>query len=458
MSKPFKPHPYQIQMIEHIIGRARCALWVFMGGGKSVSTLTALDILSLTEDDVYPALVLAPLRVAKTTWPEEVKKWDHLKRVRVRAIVGSETERHLAARAPAEVYTCNYENLPWLVAYWGDNWPYKTIVADESTKLKSFRLRQGGSRAQALGKVAHRKAKRFIELTGTCAPNGLNDLWGQMWFLDIGERLGRTYDAFKSRWFQRSYDGYGVVPLDHAQKQIQDALRDVCLTIKAEDWFDLRAPIVQNVMVDLPIKARKHYAEMEKEMYTQLTAHAVEAFGAAERTLKCLQLASGALYTSKDEWEVVHDEKVAALESIIEEAGGEPVLVAYHFKSDLARLKKHFPKGRHLDKSPQTITDWNDGKIPLMFAHPQSAGHGLNLQYGGRILVYFSHWWALEDRLQIAERIGPVRQLQAGFDRNVFIYNLIARDTVDELVIARNDEKKSVQDILIDAMRRKHLL
>ena len=149
---------------------------------------------------------------------------------------------------------------------------------------------------------------------------------------------------------------------------------------------------------------------------------------------------------------------MAALESIIEEAGGEPVLVAYHFKSDLARLKKHFPKGRHLDKSPQTITDWNDGKIPLMFAHPQSAGHGLNLQYGGRILVYFSHWWALEDRLQIAERIGPVRQLQAGFDRNVFIYNLIARDTVDELVIARNDEKKSVQDILIYAMRRKHLL
>lgn len=457
MSRPFTPHGYQTQMIDHIIENKRCALWVFMGGGKSVSTLTALDILTMVEDDVYPVLVLAPLRVAKTTWPEEVKKWDHLKHLKVSAIVGSASERQAAIRTKADIYTCNYENLPTLVAYHGDKWPYKTVVSDESTKLKSYRLRQGGSRARALGTVAHTKVKRMIELSGTCAPNGLQDLWGQLHFLDKGERLGRTFSAFSNRWFRTAHNGFGMVPLPHAQAEIQDKLRDLCLTVKAEDWFDLRKPIVTDIMVDLPMKARKHYAEMEKEMFTQLTAHAVEAFGAAERTLKCLQLASGSLYTAKDEWEVLHDEKISALESIIEESGGEPILVAYHFKSDLARLKKHFPKGRHLDSNPKTIDQWNAGEIQLLFAHPQSAGHGLNLQFGGRILVYFSHWWALEDRLQIAERLGPVRQLQAGFDRNVFIYNLIARDTVDELVVARIDEKRSVQDLLLDAMRRKHL-
>ena len=458
MTREFKPHGYQGQMIDHIIDNKRCALWVFMGGGKSVATLTALDTLNYVEDDIYPALVLAPLRVAKTTWVEEVTKWRHLSHLRVTPIVGTEAERKAALRQQSEIFTCNYENLPWLVAAWGDAWPYKTVVSDESTKLKSFRLRQGGSRARALGMVAHTKVKRFVELSGTCAPNGLQDLWGQLHFLDRGERLGRSFNAFISRWFRPDWSGFGTVPLPHAQAEIQDKLRDLCLTVKAEDWFDLRQPIVTNVLVDLPVKARRHYDEMEKAMYTELTSAEVEAFGAAEKSLKLLQLASGAMYTAKDEWEVLHDEKISALESIIEESGGEPILVAYHFKSDLARLKKAFPKARHLDSNPKTITQWNAGEIQLLLAHPQSAGHGLNLQFGGRTLVYFSHWWALEDRLQIAERLGPVRQLQAGFDRSVFIYNLMARDTVDELVVARIDEKRTVQQLLLDSMRRKYLL
>jgi SNF2 family DNA or RNA helicase len=242
-------------------------------------------------------------------------------------------------------------------------------------------------------------------------------------------------------------------PHAHSQAEIQDKLRDCCLTVQAKDWFDLRAPIISNVYVDLPMKARKHYAEMEKTLFTQLTTQAVEAFGAAEKSLKLLQLASGCLYTAAGEWEVLHDEKILALESIIEESGGEPILVAYHFKSDLARLKKAFPKARTLDANPKTIAAWNKGEIPLLLAHPQSAGHGLNLQDGGRILVYFSHWWALEDRLQIAERIGPVRQLQAGYDRNVFVYNIVARGTIDETVAERIDEKRSVQDLLLEAMK-----
>ena len=205
------------------------------------------------------------------------------------------------------------------------------------------------------------------------------------------------------------------------------------------------------------MKARKHYAEMEKAMFTQLDEHEVEAFGAAAKTIKCLQIANGAAYVGdgNDDWKVLHDEKIDALASIIEESAGMPVLVAYHFKSDLARLLKAFPAGRALDADPGTLKAWNAGRIPVLFAHPASAGHGLNLQDGGNILVYFSHWWNLEERQQILERVGPTRQMQAGYDRPVFVYNLIARDTVDELVIERVESKREVQDILIAAMKRK---
>jgi len=196
---------------------------------------------------------------------------------------------------------------------------------------------------------------------------------------------------------------------------------------------------------------------MEKEMFTQIDAHAVEAFGAAARTVKCLQIANGAAYVgeSNTEWKELHDAKTQALESIVEEAAGAPVLVAYHFKSDLARLLKAFPQGRQLDADPATIRDWNAGRIPVLFAHPASAGHGLNLQDGGNTIVYYSHWWNLEERMQILERIGPTRQMQAGHDRPVFVHNIIAKDTVDELVIERCNTKREVQDILLDAMKRK---
>jgi SNF2 family DNA or RNA helicase len=454
--KDFKPWGYQGILIDHIIENPRCAGWVFMGAGKTVSTYTALDTLDLSYSDVYPAIVFAPLRVAKNTWPREVRKWKHLQHINVMAICGGEKERIAAMRFDAQIYTCNYENLEWLVEFWGDKWPYKTVVCDESTRCKSFRLKQGGKRMQALSKVAHAKVKRFIELSGTPAPNGLKDLWGQLWFIDIGARLGRTYEAFKQRWFQRSFDGYGIVPLQFASDQIHKAVEDVCLSIEAKDWFDLADPIVRNVYVDLPPKARVHYREMEKELFTQIEEHGVEAFAAPQRTMKCLQLASGAAYVngSNKEWRVIHDAKIDALESIIEEANGMPVLVAYNFKSDLARLLKAFPQGRHLDAKQSTEDDWNAGKIPVLFAHPASAGHGLNLQFGGNILVYFSHWWNAEERWQILERIGPVRQLQAGLNRNVFVYNIIAEDTVDEDVIESNDMKLSVQDALLAATNR----
>lgn len=457
MSQIFTPRPYQTLIRDHIIDTPRCAIWAGMGMGKTSSTFNAIDALLLVDD--APILVLAPKRVAISTWPDEARKWDHLAGISVIAVVGSEAERRAALRIPAQVYTTNYENLEWLVRHWGERWPYRTVVSDESTKLKSFRLRQGGKRAQALGRVAHTKVKRFVQLTGTPSPNGLIDLWGQAWFLDAGVRLGRTFSAFTNRWFRPAHNGFGLVALPFAQEEIQDKLRDLCLTIDAADYFDLKEPIVNNIYVQLPIKARKLYRDMEKDMFMQLGKHEVEAFGAAARTVKCLQIASGAAYVgeSNSEWEELHDAKIQALESIIEEAAGAPVLVAYHFKSDLARLLKKFPAGRALDADPGTIKAWNAGRIPVLFAHPASAGHGLNLQDGGNILVYFSHWWNLEERMQILERIGPTRQMQAGYDRPVFVHNIIAVDTVDEMVIERTESKREVQDILLAAMKRRAL-
>lgn len=452
--RAFTPRPYQTMIRDHILDTPRCAIWAGMGMGKTSSTMNALDAITLV--DSAPVLVLAPLRVARSTWPEEASKWEHLSSMQVVPVVGSEAERRMALRLDAPIYATNYEQLPWLVEYWGDRWPYRTVVADEATKLKGFRLRQGTERARALGRVAHTKVKRFVALTGTPSPNGLQDLWGQAWFLDAGQRLGRTFDAFKTRWFRPDPSGFGIQALPHAQDEIQRQLADLCLTVEAKDWFDLKDPIVTNIYVDMPMRARKHYAEMEKAMFTQIDTHEVEAFGAAARTLKCLQIANGAAYVgeSNTEWKELHDEKLLALESVIEESS-TPVLVAYHFKSDLARLQKAFPKGRALDASPQTIKDWNAGKIPVLFAHPASAGHGLNLQDGGNVLVYFGHWWNLEERLQILERIGPTRQMQAGHDRPVFVYNILARGTVDELILERIETKREVQDLLLAAMKRK---
>ncbi|ENW78194.1 hypothetical protein F909_03880 [Acinetobacter sp. ANC 3929] len=458
----YKPHDYQHAIIEHILDNERCGVWAGMGTGKTSSTLTALDMLDLIEPGA--TLVVAPLRVAATTWPDEAKKWKHLEHFKVVAIVGTAEERVRALKQQANVYTINYENLPWLVGYLKANWFFTKVVADESTKLKGFRVSQGSVRARALGKVAHNRVKRFIALTGTPSPNGLKDLWGQVWFIDRGQRLGTSFGAFTQRWFQQIQVGADrnavqLVPFPHSQNEIQTKLKDICLSIEAKDYFDIKDPIFRTVEIELKGKARKLYDEMEKEMFIELSETTeVEAFNAASKTMKCLQLASGSVYTDdQGNWQAVHDLKIQALESIVEEACGMPVLVAYHFKSDLERLQKAFPSGRHLDKDPKTIHDWNAGKIPVLFAHPASAGHGLNLQDGGNILVFFSHWWDLEQYQQIIERIGPTRQAQAGHDRPVYIYHIIAKNTIDSVVMERRDSKREVQDLLMEAMKRREV-
>ncbi|WP_413725378.1 SNF2-related protein [Sodalis sp. RH16] len=461
--KLFSPRPYQDLIIDHTLGVPRSNVWAGMGMGKTVAALTALEDLFMAGSETRPALVLAPLRVARSTWPDEAEKWGHLRNIEMQPIVGTVKERLAAlANTNASVYTTNYDNLVWLVEALGDRWPFGTVIADESTRLKSFRLRQGGKRATALAKVVHKHVRRWMNLTGTPAPNGLIDLWGQAWFIDRGDRLGRTYSAFTSRWFNSiQFPGQQWSKLEvrpGAQEQMQAALSDVTISLDAADWFDINDPLPNVIRINLPPKARGQYQAMEKEMFLYLDGAGIEAPNAAAKTVKCLQIASGAIYTDDvGNWAEVHDAKIQALDSIIAESGGMPVLVAYHWKHDLTRLLKAFPKGRHLDADPQTLRDWNAGRIPVLFAHPASAGHGLNLQDGGNILVFFSHWWDLEQYQQIIERIGPTRQIQAGHKRPVFIHYIIAAGTADEMVMERRNSKRKVQDILLEAMKKRGL-
>jgi SNF2 family DNA or RNA helicase len=477
----FTPHPYQRLIAEHILKHPRCGVWAGMGMGKTAATLFALNILRYLGDN--PTLIIAPLRVATSVWPAEARKWDGFKDIDIVPITGSVAERRRALQIPAEFHTINYDNLPWLVDEVGgpEGWRWKTVVADESTRLKSFRLGgHGGQRARALSKVAFGSdavadlfdkkkegtlsdvkrfayIERFIELTGTPSPNGLLDLWGPLWFLDKGARLGRTFTAYTRRWFAPKHPfSQELAPFPHSAKEITAKVTDICLSVRAQDYFPLKEPIIADVQVELPRKARKIYDEMEREMYVELSTGTAEAAMAAAKTIKCLQIASGAVYLNGNgSYEVIHDEKLAALDDIIEEAAGASVLVAYHFKTDLIRLKAHYPHGRELGKDSSVINDWNAGKVPLLFVHPASAGHGLNLQDGGNIVAIFGHWWDLEQYLQVIERIGPVRQMQAGHDRPVYIYNIRAADTVDDLVIASRTDKRRVQDLLLDAARKR---
>ncbi len=464
--KVFEPRAYTELAMDFLASTPRAGLFARMGMGKTVICATLLDAYYNVAGQSQPTLILAPKTVAQSTWPNELRKWQHLRDLEIAVAVGTPAERAAALRRDVPLHVTNYDNLPWLLDHLGGRWPWRRVVADESTRLKSFRVLQGGVQAQALASAAWLpQVKEWWNLSGTPAPNGLKDLWGQAWFLDQGLRLGRSYSAFEERWFayKRIKDALShkveikPVIMPFAQEQIQAALRDISLTLDPKDWFDLKDPIVTRVEVDLPAKARGHYNDLEREMFTRLEGHDIEAFGQAGKTMKCLQCANGAVYVDAQEnhWEEVHDAKLQALESIIEEAAGTPVLVAYHFKPDLVRLQRAFPQGRALGSDPRTQDEWNAGRIPLLFAHPASAGHGLNLQEGGNILVFFGHWWDLEKHDQMIERIGPMRQLQAGLGRDVFLYYIVARDTVDEVVIDRHVTKRGVQDLFLNYMKRK---
>lgn len=451
----YVPREYQKRIVDAIVNNERTAIYAGMGMGKTSATLEALRRLK-ESDDCFPVLIVAPLRVAQSTWPDEVQKWDDFKHMKVSVIKGSAKQRQQAADCGADIYTTNFEQLTWLVENWKTAWPYKTVVVDESTRLKGFRTHSGTLRAKALSKVAHRFVKRFIELTGTPAPNGLADLWGQLWFIDKGERLGKSYSEFLNRYFYCVSFGGGNKswrewrPFDGSEKKIKEKLSDCSITVNAEDYFDLSSNIENVIEVPLPDAAMKMYKKFGRELWFELeNGTEITAVNAGVKTGKLLQIASGAVYTDETAWEQVHTAKIEALRSVMEEAGGAPVLCAYSYKHEVERIKKAFPQAKLLDKNPQTIRDWNAGKIPLLLAHPASCGHGLNLQDGGNILVFFSCTWNLEHHDQIVERIGAVRQAQSGHKRPTFIHYLLAKGTVDMAVKERLTTKRSVQDILL---------
>lgn len=453
-------------MIEFMGANRRCALWAGMGVGKSVSTLTYLDACYSIMGESAPTLVIGPKRVARDTWPDEQKKWRHLSSLTIAAAIGDADDRRAALALDTQVVTINYENLPWLVDHYkGRAWPFKRVVADESSKLRGFRLRQGGIQTAALGRHAHKDVTDFIQLTGTPAPNGLKTLWGAMWFIDAGARLGRTYSGFMERWFQSlpGPSGYQQVrELPHAQDEIQHLLRDVVLTIDPKDWFDLREPLVNTIEVTLPAHARAKYRDMEKEAFIAFASgEEVEAFAAGAKRMKCVQLASGAIYLDAerygpDKWIVTHDEKLDALESIVEEAAGMPLLVAIWFKSSRERILKAF-KGQAVDiATDEGMAAFKAGKALLGVAHPASMGHGIDgLQDVTCQIVYFDQFDDLELAQQILERIGPMRQHQSGHDRLVTIHNIVAKGTFDEDIVQRRKTKATIQDMLREAMKRR---
>lgn len=458
MSQPFIPRPWQEPMMEHIVNNPRCAIFALPGAGKTGGTLMPLRGIRLL--DQGPGLILVPKGVLnERTWEKEAAKWDELD-ITIVTIAGDASARTRRVKRKADFYVINYEQLPWLVAYHGDNWPYRTIICDESTKLKGHRLRQGGQRTKALAKVAWRPdVERVILLTGTPSPNGIKDLWGQLWFLDKGERLGRTHDAFKSRWFRPTWDGYGIEPFPHSQKEIQERISDLCLTVNPGDYVPIDKPVEIPVEIELPPKARQLYDDMERAMFIELAhdlgTHEIEALSAAGRVNKCLQLANGFVYHNEEgEFAEVHEAKLDALEHIIAELGGLPVLVGYQFKADLEMMRRRFPKLVTLKEI--SVDDFNTGRYPILAGHPASMGHGIDgLQHGTHVMIDYSSGWNLEFDQQILERIGPMRQMQAGYKRPVYRYRLIATDTADEMVQERRESKATVQEILLAAMNRR---
>lgn len=437
----FTPHPYQRRAKQHVLDMPCSALWMEMGLGKTPTTLSAIETL-LDRLEVRRVLIVAPKRVALNTWPEEIAKWGF--RVRLQTINGTPAQRIKQLDADADAWTINYELIPWLVEHYGNgkHWPFDMLVIDEASKVKHHQT----SRVKALRKV-RKHISRVVELTGTPAPNGLIDLWAQIYLLDAGERLFKTLGRYRERWFDADYLGYHYTPRRDADTEIHQRLADICLTLRAEDYLSIPDANPVNVYVDLPASARKVYRALEREMFIELEQSEITAVNAAALTNKCRQIANGAIIHDDKHWEVLHAAKIDALRDIADEAQGEPILVAYAYKSDRERLLQAFPHAQTIDDGG-TIDRWNKGQVPMLIAQPASAGHGLNLQYGGRMIVWFGLDWSLELYQQFNARLH-----RQGQTKPVFIYHIIAKDTVDRLILERLQTKRAAQDILLDALK-----
>lgn len=416
-----------------------------MGLGKSVITLSAIFDLCLDSFLVCKVLVIAPLRVARDTWPAEINKWDHLKGLSYSVAVGTEKERIDALKKQSTLYIINRENVDWLVHKSGIPFQFDMVVIDELSSFKSY----GAKRFKSLLKVRP-SVKRIVGLTGTPSSNGLMDLWAEFRILDLGKRLGRYISHYRNTYFKPDKRNAQIIfsykPLAGAEEEIYKQISDITISMKSTDYLKMPEYVSNEVFVTLSEKEWKVYSDFKEDMVANLGDEEIDAVNAAVLSGKLLQMANGAVYDSGNKAHEIHDKKLDALEDLIEGANGKPVLVAYWYKHDLERIKERFPV-RQIQSS-KDIEDWNAGKIPIAVIHPASAGHGLNLQSGGSTLIWFGLTWSLELYQQTNARL-----YRQGQKDTVIVHHIITKNTIDEDVLLALTKKEKTQDALIDAVK-----
>lgn len=444
----FVPHEYQKFAIEKIIELPEAGLLMDMGLGKTVITLTAINCLMYDMFEVSKVLVIAPKRVAEDTWTTEAGKWDHLQHLQISRVLGGQKERMTALAAEADIYVINRENVVWLVEQCRRSWSFDMIVVDE---LSSFKSNQA-KRFKALKQVRP-LASRFVGLTGTPAPNGLLDLWPQMYLIDRGERLGKNITGYRNRYFypgkSNGFVVYSYEPKPGAEEAIQQRIADICISMKAEDYLHMPELIVNDIPVYMDPAEVDRYQELEREKLMAVDGEQITALNAAAVYNKLLQMANGSVYTDDNTVVDIHSKKLEALAEILDTSNGQPVLVFYNFRHDYDRLMSAFKNYKPRTLRCQTdIRDWNAGRVPLLLAQPASMGHGLNLQSGGHIIVWYGLNWSLELYQQANARL-----YRQGQKQGVIIHRLVTKGTVDEEVIKRLESKDVTQDSLLDALK-----
>lgn len=449
----FKPHAYQQHCINRILEVKKIGLFLDMGLGKTVTTLTAVKELKYNRFLVRKVLVIAPKKVAEGTWTKEAAKWDHTCMLRVSPVLGIQAKRIRALNTPADLYIINRENVVWLVDYYRNAWPFDMVIVDESSSFKSH----SAKRFKALASVGD-KIERMVELTGTPSPNGLNDLWSQVYLLDGGDRLGKRYTQFRERYFQpdkRGADGmvYSYEAKLGSEQSILDRISDICISMKAEDYLQLPDITYHEIPVELDAKSRKAYDELERMMVLQLPEDEadISVTSAAALSNKLLQLANGALYDEDHSVHEIHNCKIEAFVELIESLQGKPALVFYNYQHDQTRilqaLEKMQLRVREL-KTTQDEDDWNARKIDVLLTHPASSAYGLNLQQGGNHVIWFGLTWNYELYTQANKRLH-----RQGQQEKVIIHHLVTSGTRDEDVMQALQRKDDVQNWVMESLK-----
>ena len=441
----YNPHEYQTYATNFILEHPVAAVLLEMGLGKSVITLTAIYELMLNRFEVQKVLVIAPLRVARDTWPAEIEKWEHLTGLTYSVAIGTEAERLAALKRPAHLYLINRENVDWLITKSNLPFDYDMVVIDELSSFKSY----AAKRFKSLLKVRPR-VKRMVGLTGTPSGNGLMDLWAEFRVLDMGQRLGRYITHYRNNFFVPDKRNQQMIfsykPKPSAEDAIYKLISDITISMKSADFLKMPECIINEVPVALSEKEWSVYQVLKEDMVVDLKTEEIDAVNAAALSGKLLQMANGAVYNEEKEVIRIHDRKLDALEDLIEGANGKPVLVAYWYNHDLQRIKQRFSV-REI-KTSQDIKDWNNGEIPVAVIHPASAGHGLNIQFGGSTIIWFGLTWSLELYQQTNARLW-----RQGQNDTVVIHHIIAKDTIDEDVMAALRKKEKIQSALIESVK-----